>query len=152
MMSEAVHLDGSNLAYSIRLGRNKSWAPPEWNRLKVAVEYFQEYDVEIHIHGPTWARGKFHGLIENEFDDSVVLHWVDITEFDRELDDKDLLAWALLTDGYIVSNDTMQNHIERGSIKEDWFEIRRIPYHFKKTGAFCPKLPTEFPVLREEKA
>lgn len=144
-MSESVHLDGSNIAYSIRWGKGKSRAPAEWNRLKSAVDYFSGYDVELHIHVPEWARGRFNGLIEDELDESVVLHWIEIPESDMERDDKDLLAWALFTNGYIVSNDMMQNHIESDSIKQDWFSVRRIPYHFTKAGAFRPKLPEEFP-------
>jgi hypothetical protein len=44
----------------------------------------------------------------------------------------------------------MQSHIENGSIKEEWFSTRRIPYHFTKTSEFCPKLPTDFPFPMEE--
>jgi len=80
----------------------------------------------------------------------VVFHWIDIPASDKERDDKDLLAWALLTNGYIVSNDMMQSHIDNGSVKQDWFTIRRIPYHFTKIGKFCPKLPTEFPLAKGE--
>lgn len=149
-MSEAVHLDGLNVVYSIRWGRGMTEAPPEWNRLKSAVEYFQGYDVEIHIHAPAWARKRIQRLYEVELNGSVVFHWIDIPESDKERDDKDLLAWALLTNGYIVSNDTMQSHIENGSIKQDWFTIRRIPYHFTKIGEFRPKLPTDFPLPMEE--
>jgi len=149
-MSEAVHLDGMNVTYSIRWGRGMTKAQPEWNRLKSAIEYFQEYDVEIHIHVPAWARTKIQCLFEVPFDDSVHFHYIYIPRSDKERDDKDLLAWALLTNGYIVSNDTMQNHIEQGSIKQEWFSIRRIPYHFTKIGEFCPKLPSEFPLPMEE--
>lgn len=150
-MSEAVHLDGMNVAYSIRWGRGMTKAPPEWDRLKSAIEYFQEYDVEIHIHVPAWARKRIQRMYEVLLDDSVNFHYIYIPQFDKERDDKDLLAWALLTNGYIVSNDTMQSHIENGSINCDWFSNRRIPYHFTKSGEFCPKLPIEFPLSKEEK-
>ena len=149
-MSEAVHLDGMNVAYSIRWGRGMTKAPPEWDRLKYAIEYFQGYDVEIHIHVPAWARKQIQRLFEVLVDDSVNFHYIYIPRSDKERDDKDLLAWALLTNGYIVSNDTMQSHIENGSINQDWFSIRRIPYHFTKTGDFRPKLPTDFPLPTEE--
>jgi hypothetical protein len=150
MMSEAVHLDGANIAFSIRWGKGKSRAPAEWERLKSVVDYFREHDVEVHIHCPAWAKCQFDDLVEEGLDDYVVLHWVDIPDYDTERDDKDLLAWALLTNGYIVSNDMMQNHIENGSIKLEWFAIRRIPYHFTKIGEFRPKLPTEFPLPRRK--
>ena len=114
------------------------------------VDYFREHDVEVHIHCPAWAKCQFDDLVEEGLDDYVVLHWVDIPDYDTERDDKDLLAWALLTNGYIVSNDMMQNHIENGSIKLEWFAIRRIPYHFTKIGEFRPKLPTEFPLPRRK--
>lgn len=149
-MSESVHLDGLNVVYSIRWGKGMTEAPPEWDRLKSAVEYFQGYDVEIHIHAPAWARKRIKRLYEAELNGLVVFHWIDIPDSDKERDDKDLLAWALLTNGYIVSNDMMQSHIENGSIEQDWFTIRRIPYHFTKTGEFRPKLPTDFPLPMEE--
>ena len=150
MMSEAVHLDGMNVAYSVRWGRGMTKAQPEWNRLKSAIEYFQAYDVEIHIHVPAWARERIQRLCEVQLNDSVNFHYIYIPRFDSERDDKDLLAWSLFTNGYIVSNDTMQNHIESGSIKQEWFSTRRIPYHFTKNGEFRPKLPTEFPFPMEE--
>ena len=149
-MSEAVHLDGMNVAYSIRWGRGMTKAPPEWDRLKSAIEYFQGYDVEIHIHVPAWARKRIQSMFEILPDDSINFHYIYIPQSDKERDDKDLLAWALLTNGYIVSNDTMQSHIENGSIKQEWFSTRRIPYHFTKTGEFFPKLTTDFPFPMEE--
>lgn len=149
-MSEAVHLDAMNVAYSIRWGRSMNKAPPEWDRLKSAIEYLRAYDVEIHIHVPAWARKSIESLFEALNDDSVSLHYIYIPRSDKERDDKDLLAWALFTNGYIVSNDTMQSHIENGSINQDWFSIRRIPYHFTKTGEFRPKVPTDFPLPLEE--
>ena len=149
-MSEAVHLDGLNVAYSIRWGKGMTKVPPEWDRLKSAIEYFQAFDVEIHIHVPAWARTRIQRLCEDQLENSVNFHYIYIPRFDSERDDKDLLAWALLTNGYIVSNDTMQSHIENGSIKKEWFSTRRIPYHFTKTGEFRPKLPTDFPFPMEE--
>jgi len=149
-MSEAVHLDGMNVAYSIRWGRGMTKAPPEWDRLKSAIKYFQAFDIEIHIHVPAWARTRIQRLCEDQLENSVNFHYIYIPRFDSERDDKDLLAWALLTNGYIVSNDTMRSHIENESITKEWFSTRRIPYHFTKTGEFCPKLPTGFPFPMEE--
>ena len=80
-MSESVHLDGLNVVYSIRWGKGMTEAPPEWDRLKSAVEYFQGYDVEIHIHAPAWARKRIKRLYEAELNGLVVFHWIDIPGF-----------------------------------------------------------------------
>ena len=148
-MSEAVHLDGLNVAYSIRWGKGMTKAPPEWDRLKSAVEYFGGMmwrSTSTCLHGKT----RIQRLCEDQLEKSVNFHYIYIPQSDKERDDKDLLAWALLTNGYIVSNDTMRGHIENGSIKQEWFSTRRIPYHFTKIGEFCPKLPTDFPFPLEE--
>ena len=78
-MSEAVHLDGLNVAYSIRWGKGMTKVPPEWERLKSAIEYFQAFDVEIHIHVPAWTT-RIQRLCEDQLENSVNFHYIYIPD------------------------------------------------------------------------
>jgi len=94
---------------------------------------------EIHLFIPFWARGKIPADLFMSLEEKVSFHFSGNEEKDR--DDKDMIAWAMMLKSYILTNDKMRDHIQNGLIEESEFQEIQIKFKVKKDEV---KLMTPF--------
>ena len=124
-MVKIVCIDGRNIAHSTSGGKL------DWSNLILVVEalVLSKFG-EIHLFIPFWARGQIPADLFMILEENVSFHFSGNEEKDR--DDKDMIAWAMMLKSYILTNDKMRDHVQNGLIRESDFQEIQIKFKIKK--------------------
>jgi len=116
---KVVCIDGRNVAHT------NSGGKIQWSNLLIATEALIEAGyIAIHLFIPFWSRGQIPADLYIKLERSVIFHLSGTEEKDR--DDKDMIAWSIMLNADILTNDKLKNHVENGLVQQSRLDEKQI--------------------------
>ena len=116
---KVVCIDGRNIAHTSSGGKI------QWSNLLLATETLvQSGYTEQHLFIPFWSRGQIPADLFLKLERSVIFHLCGTEERDR--DDKDMIAWSIMLDAHLLTNDNLKKHVENGLIQQSRLDEKQI--------------------------
>lgn len=116
---KVVCIDGRNIAHTSSGGKI------QWSNLLLATEALVKSGyTEQHLFIPFWSRGQIPADLYLKLERSVIFHLCGTEEKDR--DDKDMIAWSIMLDAHVLTNDNLKKHVGNGLIHQSRLDEKQI--------------------------